>query len=42
MATRNDVTGDKIKSRTNTKKFNENFDRIFGKKKEQKKDEKNE
>lgn len=33
MATTNDVTGDKIKSRTNTKKFNDNFDRIFGKKK---------
>lgn len=40
MTARNDVTGDRIKSRTNTKKFNDNFDRIFGKKKEQKKDDK--
>lgn len=39
MATTNDVTGDRIKSRTNTKKFNENFDRIFGKKKDDKKKE---
>jgi len=40
MTARNDVTGDKIKSRTNTKKFNENFDRIFGKKKDKKEDDK--
>jgi hypothetical protein len=28
----NDITGDRIKSRTNTKLFNDNFDRIFRKK----------
>lgn len=27
---KNDVTGDNIKSRVNTKSFDENFDRIFG------------
>lgn len=32
MASYNDVTGDKIQSRTNTKEFEDNFDRIFGKK----------
>lgn len=34
MATKNDVTGDLIMSRLNTKHFNEKFDRIFGVKKE--------
>ena len=33
MATKNDVTGDAIISRVNTKAFDENFARIFGKKK---------
>lgn len=28
----NDITGDKIKSRTNTKLYSDNFDRIFRKK----------
>ncbi len=32
MASYNDVTGDKIQSRVNTKQFEDNFDRIFGKK----------
>lgn len=32
MASYNDVTGDKIQSRTNNKQFEDNFDRIFGKK----------
>lgn len=29
MASYNDVTGDKIQSRTNTKAFEDNFDKIF-------------
>ena len=32
MSSYNDITGDKIQSRTNTKQFEDNFDRIFGKK----------
>ena len=32
MATTNDITGDKITSKTNTDKYRENWDRIFGKK----------
>ena len=32
MATRNDVTGDLIKSRVISKEFEDNFDRIFKKK----------
>ena len=32
MASRNDVTGDLIKSRKNTKEFEDNFDNIFRKK----------
>ena len=32
MATINDITGDSLVSRANTKQFEENFDRIFGKK----------
>jgi len=34
MVAKNDVTGDLIKSRVNTKEFEESFDRIFGTKKE--------
>jgi len=33
MATRNDVTGDALISRTLTKEGEDNFDKIFGKKK---------
>lgn len=33
MSTQNDITGDYITSRPNTKQFEENFDKIFGKKK---------
>jgi hypothetical protein len=33
MATKNDITGDSIISKTNTKQYEENWDRIFGKKK---------
>lgn len=32
MTTRNDVTGDLIKSRVNSKEFEDNFDTIFRKK----------
>lgn len=35
MATRNDVTGDQIKSRGNSQQYKDNWDAIFGKKKEQ-------
>ena len=34
MASRNDVTGDLIKSRKNSKEFEDNFDRIFRKNKD--------
>ena len=34
MATKNDVTGDSIRSRTSNKAYRDNWDRIFGKKKE--------
>lgn len=33
MATTNPITGDLLISKTNTPEFEENFDRIFGKKK---------
>ena len=33
MADKNPITGDLLQSRMNTKEFEENFDRIFGKKK---------
>ena len=32
MATTNDITGDALRSRPNSKSFNDNFERIFGKK----------
>ena len=32
MAARNDITGDLIQSKLNSKAFEDNFDRIFGKK----------
>jgi len=32
MATKNDVTGDTIQSRTNSKQYAENWSKIFGKK----------
>ena len=34
MAARNDVTGDLIKSRKNSKEFEDNFDKIFRKNKD--------
>jgi hypothetical protein len=34
MASRNDVTGDLIKSRKNSKEFEDNFDKIFRKNKD--------
>jgi hypothetical protein len=39
MASRNDITGDIIKSRVNTQKFEDNFDNIFRKKPPVKKDD---
>jgi hypothetical protein len=35
MATRNDVTGQEIKSRGNSQTYKDNWDAIFGKKKEE-------
>lgn len=32
MTSKNDITGDWIKSKPNSEQFEENFDRIFGKK----------
>ena len=32
MATRNDITGDSIQSKSNSKKFRDNYDAIFNKK----------
>lgn len=32
MASKNDITGDVLQSRMNSKEFEENFERIFGKK----------
>ena len=32
MATKNDVTGDSIQSRSTSKKYRDNYDDIFGKK----------
>ena len=32
MTAKNDVTGDLLKSKTNNKKYTDNYDRIFGKK----------
>ena len=32
MATTNDITGDALRSKPNSKSFNDNFERIFGKK----------
>jgi hypothetical protein len=43
MATKNDITGDSLKSKASTKAYNDGWDRIFGNKKkaeeEEKKDE---
>ena len=36
MTAKNDVTGDLLKSKTNNKKYADNYDRIFGKKKNDK------
>ena len=36
MVARNDITGDAIQSRTNSKVFEQNMDRIFGSKEEEK------
>lgn len=36
MTSKNDITGDALRSRMNTKQFEENFDRIFRNKQDQK------
>lgn len=33
MVAKNDITGDKLQSKLNTKEYEDNFDKIFGKKK---------
>jgi hypothetical protein len=33
MATKNDITGDSLVSKTNSKAYEDNYDKIFGKKK---------
>lgn len=40
MSTRNDITGDSIQTKPTSQKYRDNWERIFGKKKEQKKKEK--
>jgi hypothetical protein len=35
MVARNDITGDKIQSKENSKAYADNFDKIFGKKKKE-------
>lgn len=35
MATRNDITGDSIQTKSNTKAYRDNWDLIFGKKEEE-------
>ena len=35
MATKNDITGDEIKSKSSTKSYEDGYDRIFGKKKKE-------
>ena len=35
MAARNDITGDSIKSKTSSQAYRDNWDAIFGKKKEE-------
>lgn len=39
-STRNDITGDAIRTRTITDKYRDNYDAIFGKKSEKKKEDK--
>ena len=36
MPAKNDITGDEIKSKSNSQLFEENFERIFGKKEKSK------
>ena len=35
MTSKNDITGDEIKSKTSNEKYREGWERIFGKKKEE-------
>jgi len=39
MATKNDITGDALISKTNTDAYRNNYDAIFGKKTKEKKDD---
>lgn len=41
MSAKNDVTGDAIKSRPNNKKYRDNWDKIFAKKKDKKENDEN-
>lgn len=38
MTTKNDITGDKLKSKVPSKKYSDNYDKIFAKKPPKKKD----
>jgi len=38
MTSRNEITGDELKSKTNNDLYRDGWDRIFGKKKEEKKE----
>lgn len=38
MASRNEITGDALVSKKNNDNYRDNYDRIFGKKKQEKKD----
>lgn len=40
MISKNPITGDEIKSKSNTDKYRDGWDRIFGKKEEEKKEKK--
>lgn len=42
MATKNDITGDDIRSKSNTDAYRDNYDRIFRKKKDETVDNKEE
>jgi hypothetical protein len=40
MVSKNDITGNEIKTKTSSDKYREGWDRIFGKKKDESKDKK--
>ena len=39
MSSKNDITGDRMTSKPNNKAYEDNWERIFGKKKQEEKDE---